>query len=56
MPNEKILKKMLENGLRLKEERKNKQKEILAFKGANSKEKDSMVASIWTPPCPPPLF
>ena len=55
MPNEKILKKMLENGLRLQEERKNKQKEILTFKGANSKESDNIMAPIWTPPCPPPL-
>lgn len=56
MPNERILKKMLENGLRLKEERKNKQKEILTFKGANFKESDNMVASTCIPPCPPPLF
>lgn len=56
MPNERILKKMLENGLRLQEERKNKQKEILPSKGTNPKENDDVVVCSWTPPCIPPIF
>jgi len=56
MPNERILKKMLENGLRLKKERQDKQEKVLVVKGINPKESDSVVASSWVPPCPPPLF
>jgi hypothetical protein len=56
MPNERILKKMLENGLRLQEERRNKQKEVLAGRSAIFKESDDTTVCPWTPPCFPPLF
>lgn len=53
MPNERILKKILENGLRLQKERRDKQEKALAVRGVNPKESDSVVASPWVPPCPP---